>query len=108
MAADDGKNHNIILRPHCLMDGGGISKLNVRHILQAVFHNAVFGKFYRDLHLIFVIRRDFTDKSNIAIGRLPIIFRLHHLVILMEITAPDFQIRNVLVRRIYQFTDYSV
>lgn len=46
--------------------------------------------------------------DDIAIGRLPIIFRLHHLVVLTEITAPNFQIRNILVRRIYQLTDYLV
>jgi len=67
MAADNRHNHNVIFGAHRFVDGGGIGKLNVYHILHTVFRDTTVSEIYCDLQLIFVVASDFTDKSDITV-----------------------------------------
>jgi len=86
------------------MDGGGIGKVQVDHILYAVFQFSTNSKI--EAHTLSVLTVfDITDKTQIAIGYLCGILGLHNTVIDPENFDADFDLVFGGAKRVDHFTD---
>ena len=76
------KRHDdrFIFRAHCLVDGGGVGKVQIDHILYAVFQLSAHTEIQADALSIFIVF-DIADKSQVAVGHLGGVFGLHDPVV---------------------------